>query len=148
MVEGELREPGELAYDTQWVIPGVLSSRVWIKQRNARCESLLCAWAEPSASWAHRLLGTEYPQGFLNVAWKWLLKNHPHDSICGCSIDVVHEDMKFRFSQTEQIAERLTLEATRSLAANVSGDVNDNELPRGGLQPRSHAAARHRRARS
>ncbi len=57
VVEGELREPGELAYDTQWVIPGVLSSRVWIKQRNARCESLLCAWAEPSASWAHRAAG-------------------------------------------------------------------------------------------
>ena len=128
VVEGELREPGALAYDTQWVIPGVLSSRVWIKQRNARCESLLCAWAEPASTWANRVLGVEYPQGFLDVAWKWLLKNHPHDSICGCSIDVVHEDMKYRFSQTEQITERLTLEANRGIAACVSGDVSDNEL--------------------
>lgn len=128
VVEGEMREPGALLYDTQWVIPGVLSSRVWIKQRNARCEALLCSWAEPVATWTHRALGREYPQGFLDVAWKWLLKNHPHDSICGCSIDVVHEDMKFRFSQTEQIAERLTMEATRSIAANVSGDISGNEL--------------------
>jgi alpha-mannosidase/mannosylglycerate hydrolase len=36
--------------------------------------------------------------------------------------------MKFRFSQTEQIAERLTLEASRSIAASVSGDVRDDEL--------------------
>ncbi|MDI9549150.1 MAG: glycoside hydrolase family 38, partial [Chloroflexota bacterium] len=102
VVEGELREPGTLLYDQQWVIPGVLSSRVWIKQLNALCETLLCAWAEPTTAWAHLQLGHEVPQGFLDTAWKWLLQNHPHDSICGCSIDVVHEDMKYRFSQTKQ----------------------------------------------
>ena len=128
VVQGELREVGTLPYDTQWLIPGVLSSRVWIKQRNQYCESMLCNWAEPVSTWAHRALGKEYPQGFLNVAWKWLLKNHPHDSICGCSIDVVHEDMKFRFSQTEQITERLTFEAASSIAASIAGDVTDQEM--------------------
>ena len=58
----------------------------------------------------------------------WLLKNHPHDSICGCSIDAVHEDMKFRFAQAEQIGNRLTTEATRKLAASVQGDVAANEV--------------------
>ncbi len=128
LVEGELREPGTLLYDQQWVIPGVLSSRVWIKQLNALCETLLCTWAEPTAAWAHLQLGKEVPHGFLDTAWRWLLKNHPHDSICGCSIDLVHEDMKFRFSQAKQIAERLTREATLGLAANVAGSVGDNEL--------------------
>ncbi len=128
VVTGELREPGTIPEDQQWVIPGVLSSRVWIKQANAECQTLLCQWAEPTATWAHHALGTAYPQGFLDVAWKWLLKNHPHDSICGCSIDVVHEDMKFRFSQSRQIADRLTTEATRTLAANVDGEIPDEEL--------------------
>ncbi len=136
--KGELREPGTLPYDTQWLIPGVLSSRVWIKQRNQYCESMLCNWAEPVSTWAHRALGKEYPQGFLNVAWKWLLKNHPHDSICGCSIDIVHEDMKFRFSQTEQITERLTLEGARSIAASVAGDVTDQELRVVVFNPAAH----------
>jgi len=95
-LKGELREagrskPGE---DEQWVIPGVASSRVWIKQWNAACQTLLCHWAEPVSSFSHWVLGMEFPQDFLDVAWKWLLKNHPHDSICGCSIDQVHEDMK------------------------------------------------------
>ena len=128
IVEGELREPGTEYDDQQWVIPGVLSSRVWIKQANAECETLLCQWAEPFSAWAHLALGAEPPQGFLDVAWKWLLQNHPHDSICGCSIDVVHEDMKYRFSQSRQISDRLTREATRQIAASVEGDVSDDEL--------------------
>jgi alpha-mannosidase/mannosylglycerate hydrolase len=129
-VEGELREPAQHmeTVDSQWLIPGVLSSRVWIKQANAECQTLLCHWAEPFSALAHVALDFEYPQGFLDVAWKWLLKNHPHDSICGCSIDAVHEDMKFRFSQCRQIADRLTLESTRRIAASVQGDVTDDEL--------------------
>ena len=122
VVQGELREPGTDYDDQQWLIPGVLSSRVWIKQANAECETLLCQWAEPFSAWAHLSLDAEPPQGFLDVAWKWLLQNHPHDSICGCSIDVVHEDMKYRFSQSRQIGDRLTREATRQIAASVEGD--------------------------
>jgi len=129
-VEGELREPGRHPgdVDNQWVIPGVLSSRVWVKQANAECQTLLCNWAEPFAALAHAALGCELPQGYLDVAWRWLLENHPHDSICGCSIDQVHEDMKFRFSQCRQIADRLTCESTSRIAASVEGDVADDEL--------------------
>ena len=128
VVEGELREPGSDFDDQQWLIPGVASSRVWIKQANAECETLLCQWAEPFSAFAHLALGAELPQGFLNVAWRSLLQNHPHDSICGCSIDLVHEDMKYRFSQTRQIGERLGREATQQIAANVEGSLGDDEL--------------------
>ena len=130
VAEGELREPGRhpLNIDQQWLIPGVLSSRVWIKQQNTRCQALLCHWAEPLSALAHVALGDEYPEGHLNVAWRWLLKNHAHDSICGCSIDQVHEDMKYRFSQCLQIGERLTDEATRRLAANVTGGITEEEI--------------------
>ncbi len=128
---GELREPGLEkigSLDTTEMIPGVLSSRVWIKQRNANCETLLTRWAEPFSAFAGQSAAMEYPQGFLNTAWKWLIKNHPHDSICGCSIDRVHEDMKFRFSQCEQLGERLTFEATMKIASNVAGEIGEKEL--------------------
>lgn len=129
VVAGEMREPGRYVDGNQsWLIPGVLSSRVWIKQANAECQTLLCHWAEPMTAFAHAALQREHPQGFLAVAWRWLLKNHPHDSICGCSIDEVHEDMKFRFSQSQKIAHRLTQEATRQLAASVIGKVTADEL--------------------
>ena len=49
VVRGELREAGHASSDKdmQWLIPGVLSSRIWIKQANAECQTLLCQWAEP-----------------------------------------------------------------------------------------------------
>jgi alpha-mannosidase/mannosylglycerate hydrolase len=121
LVAGELREPGIYSgeIDQQWLIPGVASSRFGIKQANAACQNLLCQWAEPVSAFAHALIDLSYPRGYLDVAWRWLLMNHPHDSICGCSIDAVHRDMVYRFHQSEGIAARLTIEAARRLAASV-----------------------------
>jgi alpha-mannosidase len=126
---GELREPARESdpIDRQWLIPGVTSSRVWIKQANAACESLLCQWAEPFSALSRHALGSEDHLGYLNVAWKWLISNHPHDSMCGCSIDAVHEDMRYRFAQTREIGERLALESTRRLAASVTGSLAGSE---------------------
>lgn len=129
-VSGELREPAAMprAVDEYWLIPGVLSSRVWIKQENAACESLLTQWAEPFCAWTALIGVRPYPQSMLDLAWRWLLQNHAHDSIGGCSIDLVHEDMRYRFSQCRQIADLLTTEATTSLAAMVGGELATDEL--------------------
>jgi len=138
---GELRQPGgqSMLDDQQWLIPGVGSSRVWIKQWNARCQSLLCQWAEPFSLMASQLIGSRPPDSYLRTAWKWLLQNHPHDSICGCSIDQVHEDMKFRFSQCQQIAERLTTEALVNLTAAVDAPLGERELRLGVFNPVSRS---------
>ncbi len=112
LFRGELRAPGERG---NWVIPGVLSSRIYLKQHNARCESRLLHWAEPFSVLAS-LLGHEYPTGYLRLAWKYLLRNHPHDSICGCSIDQVHQDMLYRFDQCRLIAERACHMSLRAIA--------------------------------
>lgn len=126
--EGELREPGRDRGKVTHLIPGVLSSRVWIKQRNADCQNMLCHWMEPMGAFANHLTGIEYPDGYLAFAWKTLLENHPHDSICGCSVDLVHEDMKYRFSQVEQAAGRVTLDRLRKIAASVEGEVGGDAL--------------------
>jgi alpha-mannosidase/mannosylglycerate hydrolase len=130
-VEGELREPGlyPSTRDQQEVIPGVLSSRVWIKQENAACQAALCQWAEPLDVLTSALLSHPgHDRGFLNTAWKWLLQNHPHDSICGCSIDYVHEDMRYRFAQSRQIAVRLTQDKMRRIALAIEGELGSQEL--------------------
>jgi mannosylglycerate hydrolase len=100
------------------LLPGVLSTRMWIKQRNTAGEALLTRWVEPMSAWAW-LMGTPYPVGLLRVAWRHLLHNHPHDSICGTSIDQVHAEMRPRFDQSEQIGRQLTLEALTTLADKV-----------------------------
>ncbi len=127
-LEGELREVGRDPKQSGHVIPGVISSRVWIKLWNSDCETKLLHWAEPLCAYAHRQTGIEDRHGFFDLAWRYLIKNHPHDSICGCSIDQVHEDMKFRFSQCEQIADRLKADAMRKLGANIEGDVGEDEV--------------------
>ncbi|MCG3226766.1 MAG: hypothetical protein H7645_07595 [Candidatus Heimdallarchaeota archaeon] len=84
------------------------SARMWIKQWNQKIEDLLVYYAEPLSVYSRLSFGVEYPVSYLNTAWKWLLKNHPHDSICGCSVDQTHEEMKARFYWAESIAEIVT----------------------------------------
>ena len=135
VLEGELRAAGREhpvpaveGYCNQWVIPGVLSSRVRLKQANHRCQTLLCAWAEPFTAYAHAALGADFAPGFLEHSWKLLMQNHAHDSIDGCSPDQVHQDMAYRFDQVRMIAEKLTVDATSRIAASVRGKVADNQL--------------------
>jgi len=56
---------------------------------NDICQRELEKYAEPISilSW---LNGGKYNSNVLMAIWKKLLKNHPHDSICGVSIDDVH----------------------------------------------------------
>src|SRR5690606_15775242 len=85
------------------ILPGVLSARMYLKQWNRECEALLERWAEPSCALAQHL-GGENHAGSLVEAWRLLLENHPHDSICGCSVDAVHREMMIRFEKVAQLA--------------------------------------------
>jgi len=119
VVRGELRSPRNAP-----MLPGVLSTRMWIKQRNCACETLLEKWAEPFSAWAQvYALNTtclREPAALLRQAWRMLMQCHPHDSICGCSIDQVHDEMRPRFDQVEQIGEAITWQSLEALASVVA----------------------------
>ncbi|MDD5349050.1 MAG: hypothetical protein PHQ12_02445, partial [Chthoniobacteraceae bacterium] len=121
VVRGELRENAKMG-TFGWLIPGVGSSRVPLKQANHAAETLLTLWAEPWCAAAHHALGSEYPARALELAWEYLLKNHPHDSICGCSTDETHEAMPYRFAQSRHIAEHHLETSLRGLAAAALHD--------------------------
>lgn len=87
------------------ILSGVWSARMPLKQENEYCQGLLARVVEPLAAAAHFLHGEPWPQGLLDTAWKELLRNHPHDSICGCSTDEVHREMGTRFSAARQTGE-------------------------------------------
>jgi mannosylglycerate hydrolase len=121
VVRGELRSPKRHP-----LLPGVTSARMWIKQRNRECETLLERWAEPFSAWASAVVAPgllppliRSPQGALHAAWRMLMQNHPHDSICGCSIDEVYEEMRPRFAQASQIGEEITRASLDALAGAV-----------------------------
>jgi mannosylglycerate hydrolase len=110
---GECRSP-----QRAHLLPGVLSTRLWIKARNAAGEERLTRWAEPLAAWAG-VLGEAPAPGLLDLAWRFLLQNQPHDSICGCSIDQVHVEMVTRYDQCDQLTEEIIHESGEVIARQV-----------------------------
>ncbi len=100
------------------LLANVLSSRIHLKQRNVAIQELLERQAEPWAVCAETAGHREIGQYF-DLAWRHLIQNHPHDSICGCSIDQVHQEMLYRFDQSEQIGRRIAAEAVAAIHAAV-----------------------------
>ncbi len=99
------------------------SSRAQIKALNRRAESLLALTAEPLLAMA-RLAGGAYDPALLHEAWRLLMENHPHDSICGCGIDAVHRETVARYEKSLQLGELLTAQAADTMAAHVSAPVD------------------------
>ena len=104
------------------VLMGVASARIDIKQAAGRAETLLERHAEPLT--ALHVAADAWPHAFLRLAWGKVIENSAHDSICGCSIDPVVDQVLVRFAEAEQIASTLT----RRAAVAVAGSV-----PRGAL---------------
>ena len=125
---------GELAGGARAnVLRGVNSSRMPLKQANERCERALQA-AETLCALATLSADFRYPQGELRHAWRELLRNQPHDSICGCSVDEAHDDMAPRFRAALQIALRVSDRALHALGA--AGGAGDNEFEPYGMDGR------------
>jgi mannosylglycerate hydrolase len=117
-VFGELRDANRTPGRDNRLLPHILSSRIYLKQQNERAQNLLEQWAEPWSTLAW-LEGEEYPGAFLWKAWEWLLQDHPHDSIGGCSIDPVHAQMETRFAWASEIAEEITSERFELLTRRI-----------------------------
>lgn len=129
-IQGELRGFGP---DNPHVLPGVLSARLYLKRLNFTGQTWLQRYAEPLSAVAW-LQGSRYDDGLLWKAWELLIQNHPHDSICGCSIDEVHREMLTRFAGSRQIAEIL---------AEKSAKYVNSRIDTSGLGPTDRALVVH-----
>lgn len=103
------REEGELRHgSSDNVLQGTLSARLPLKRENVRLESAIVLNLEPFYAQLELRSGDAlYDRDYFRCLWKCLLKNHPHDSICGCSTDRVHEDNANRFARIGDLAETL-----------------------------------------
>lgn len=109
------RKHGELTYRYGDMLPGVYSSRMYLKTANQHSEDLLEKYAEPLSAIAWLAEGGAYPQDQLWYAWRELLKNHPHDDICGCSVDQVHRDMEARTRVVELVGQAIATDGIRRM---------------------------------
>ncbi|MGN7355851.1 alpha-mannosidase [Paenibacillus sp. SAF-054] len=125
VVRGELRSQHTDGWST---LVNTASSRIYLKQLNNRGQTLLEKVAEPLAVFAHLTGGAPYPHHLLEYAWKTLMQNHPHDSICGCSVDEVHEEMVTRFAKSRQVAEAIAADSLEALAGQTDTCIFEDYL--------------------
>lgn len=116
VVEGELTSQET---DGWFTLANTASTRVYLKQANTRVERQLENISEPLATMAASV-GGAYPHDQLTYAWKLLLQNHPHDSICGCSVDEVHQEMMTRFAKAYEVGSYLAAESLEILGDAVN----------------------------
>lgn len=101
-----------------YLLPGTISARTRLKQENFRTETMLIHQAEPVSVLAWQL-GLEYPERYLDMAWRHLLCTHTHDANAGCAPDEVTEDVHYHLRQSRQISEGLVQDALKFLAKNI-----------------------------
>ncbi len=121
VIEGELTSQES---DGWYTLANTASSRVYLKQQNTEVSCQLENIAEPLATMAFAE-GFEYPTDKLNYAWKTLMQNHPHDSICGCSVDSVHRGMLTRFETANEVGKYVANEAAVFLADKIDTSAFD-----------------------
>ncbi len=125
-VHGELRSSKHSP-----LLQNVLSTHITIKQRNHSCETDLLKWVEPFSTWGILQENTrnitvatsdkldqfmDNPKSIIRYSWKLLMQCHPHDSICGTSIDQVMKEINIRFDQVDQINDGLIKESLHKLS--------------------------------
>lgn len=102
------------------ILASVFSSKIHLKQQNMLCQWRLGKIVEPlySLMLMNNLLKSKKEN--TDYAWKTLIQNHAHDSICGCSLDAVHRENEMRFEKVLQICNSLLDNAKYNLAEKIS----------------------------
>ncbi len=137
-VQGELRD----SYGYAWTLQGTFATRAHQKRRAARLERLLEREVEPWTALAARRSGHSR-RALVRAAWRELLLCHPHDTLCGCSIDPVARAFDTRLDEVHA--------QTAGLREDAIGDLvgRDAEQARRALDAwRPHVVLRNPAARA
>ena len=117
------------------LLMGVGSNRVDVKQAAARAERAMERLAEPLS--ALFLPADSWPQTFVDLAWKLIIRNAAHDSICACSVDDVVDAVLHRYAEARHIGDGLTEAALQAVGRSMTEPgpvvVNPSSRERGGV---------------
>ncbi len=115
--------------DGWYTLVNTSSSRIYLKQMNRKNEVMLAMQAEP-LSLIDLENGNPVQKEWLDYAWKTLMQNHPHDSICGCSVDAVNREMHTRFEKSMTVAKELIDASMQSIADHADTSMfGEGEYP-------------------
>ena len=104
------------------------SARMFLKQKNFEAERWLQFYAEPFNIFS-ALIGKNINDRYLDIAWNFLIQNSAHDSIGGCSLDEIHDDMMNRYKQSIEISKGVFERSIKHLVKQIDTSVfrSDNK---------------------
>ena len=115
-VAGELR----WSYGYTWTLQGVHGTRAPLKRRHGQVELWLERLAEPLVSLARLAsmgaAGSRDRRPVLDTAWRTLVRTQFHDTIAGCTADVVADAAEHRLAEVAAYAAELTRSGLQELA--------------------------------
>ncbi len=123
VVRGELRD----SYGYAWTLQGTFATRAAEKRMNAIAERTL----RRAESWcaASRIAGGPSRIDHLRAAWKTLLQAHPHDTLCGTSIDAVASAMELRLQSARRQGVALGKWGIEALLGHDAASARDSGAP-------------------
>ncbi|HVX20244.1 MAG TPA: hypothetical protein VHB02_02740 [Acidimicrobiales bacterium] len=117
------------------MLMGVTSNRVDVKRAAGAAERALERRAEPYAALFQP--AGQWPERLLDLAWRNVIRNAAHDSICACSVDDVVDAVLHRFAEARQIGQGVAATALKALGRSMAEPgpvvVNPSARPRSGM---------------
>jgi len=110
----------------------VTSARMFLKIKNFEAEKWLQYYAEPFYNLAG-INGLDNNSKYLDIAWNYLIQNSAHDSIGGCSLDDIHDDMMSRYKQVVEISQGVFEKAAKHIVKMIDFSSNKIEMERHGI---------------
>lgn len=123
-IRGELRS----SFGYTWSLQGTFAVRAPLKQRAVRLEREMVRDVEPWLALGRRSPAVP-PASLEHAAWQTLLQCHPHDTLCGCSIDAVGRAMASRLESSEDQARGLRTDGIGALIGH-DPDESIDQRPR------------------
>ncbi len=110
------------------VFPGILSARNYLKVANDYAQAMQERYLEPlttilSVSNSDASPVIEELRDELNLVWRLILQNHPHDTICGVSSDPIHEEAELRLAEIADRQNRTLDRLLQSLGIRPLGET-------------------------
>ncbi len=95
------------------------SARMYLKQANFDAERWLQYYAEPFNIFSG-MMGRDINDQYTQNAWELIVQNSAHDSIGGCSLDRIHEDMMMRYKHAVEISKGVFERSLKALLPHMN----------------------------
>jgi len=102
------------------------SARMYLKQANFDAERWIQYYAEPFNVFS-AMAGRDINDRYTQTAWELIVQNSAHDSIGGCSLDRIHEDMMLRYNHSIEISKGVFERALKSLVWKMNSAGFENQ---------------------